>query len=174
MPALCVSSWGQKREEEGGQGPSAPAAAGALSVSPAATPAHLRVNSPSFHTAHSCLSLPAPGTRGAKNNQAGTATCGTLTVVASGQAGMLSASLMALPLPSPATQPPLVVLVGVKLLPHCVPADRAEPSGGLCCVCSAPCTTALGCESLSPIPCVLLSPALWSGLPAFLSHSCCP
>lgn len=46
-----------------------------------------------FHGASSCLSLLALGRRGAKNNQAGTSTGGTFTVVASGQACLLPAGL---------------------------------------------------------------------------------
>lgn len=46
-----------------------------------------------FHVASSCLSLLALGRRDAKNNQAGTSTCGTFTVVALRLAYSLCAGL---------------------------------------------------------------------------------
>lgn len=54
-----------------------------------------------FHVASSCPSLLALGRRGAKNNQAGTSTCGTFTVVASEQACLLFAGPVSLPRWSP-------------------------------------------------------------------------
>lgn len=54
-----------------------------------------------FHVASSCASLLALGRRGAKNNQAGTSTCGTFTVAASEQACLLFAGPVSLPRWSP-------------------------------------------------------------------------
>lgn len=122
MSAMQRTDWtlpGQSGEEEKGQRAPCTVTAGAL-FCPCNSVCTLERKQP-FHVAGSCLSLLALGRRGARNNQAGTSTCGTVTVVASGQARWLPAQHFLWP---PPPHPPL----GASIFPFTA-FLRVSPGG---------------------------------------------